>query len=171
MIETNLAWLAGIWDGEGSVGITRQNRAGNTNRVLVPQAQIQMTHEVTVAKTVEILRGLGLNALQHTWHERKAHHKDMWGYNITRTGYVLTMANALLPYAVTKQEHWTLIKEFCELRVARVGLDDQGRLRRGGTPGKWWTPYSDRELEIADRLKGLTRRGKPAGGERAMAPA
>ncbi|MBA9005967.1 LAGLIDADG family homing endonuclease [Thermomonospora cellulosilytica] len=165
MKETELAWLAGIWDGEGSVGVSRYRRPGNVNQVIAPQVQIQMTHEPTVVKTVEILREMGLTATAYTWRERKAHHKDMWGYNISRTGYVLRMATLLLPYAVTKREHWTLIKEFCEIRVGRMGLDDQGRLRKGGKPG-WWVPYSDRELELADQLSRLTRRGKPAPVER-----
>lgn len=161
MTDTQLAWLAGIWDGEGSVGISRYKRPGGATYVLTPQVQIQMTDELTVATTVQVLQGIGLKATRHTWHERKAHHKDMWGYNITRTGYVRQMAIALLPYTVTKRQHWTLIKEFCELRIERVGLDDQGRLRKGGKPG-WWTPYSDRELDVADQLRSLTRRGKPA---------
>ncbi|WP_329368767.1 hypothetical protein OG896_24650 [Streptomyces sp. NBC_00669] len=168
--ETDIAWLAGLWDGEGSVGISRYQRPGNVNAVITPQVQIQMTHERTVAKTVEVLQAIGLTTAKHTWHERKAHHKDIWGYNITRTGYVLAMADALLPYTVTKIENWTLIKEFCELRIARVGLDDQGRLKKGGRQG-WWTPYSDRELELADLLKGLTRRGTAANRLGEVAPA
>ncbi|MEU5417077.1 LAGLIDADG family homing endonuclease [Streptomyces clavifer] len=163
MSNTDIAWLAGIWDGEGSVGVTKQGRRDNVNQVWRVQAQIQMTHEPTVRRTVEILNDLGLTATVYRWLEKKAHHKDAYGYGVTRTGYVLTMAEALLPYAVTKQEHWAATAELCRLRIDRQGLGKDGQLRRGGPEGKWWKPYSERELELIDQLAALSRRGKPAG--------
>lgn len=163
MKQTDIAWLAGLWDGEGSVGVTRLSRKDNVHQVWKIQIQIQMTHEPTIRRTVEIFNELGLSATVHSWMEKKAHHKDAYGYMVSRTGYVLAAAQALLPYAVTKQEHWAAAEELCRLRIERQGLGKDGQLRRGGPEGKWWKPYSDRELELIDRLVTLNRRGRSAG--------
>jgi len=158
MGNTDLAWLAGLWDGEGSVGLHRENR--RQAAVLAPQVQIQMTHEPTIARAAELIRGLGCQAVVYRWLERKPWHQDAYGFSIGRTGYVLLIAEALWPFAVTKREHWALVREFCQLRIERMGLDGQGRLRRGGTPGRWWIPYSERELELADALASTNRNGR-----------
>ena len=162
--DTDKAWMAGIYDGEGSVGINRgRKRGGSTSGeyVLFPQVQLQMTHVPTVERVVTLLRGLGCSATAYHWAEKKAHHKDACGVRVAKTGYVLMMADALLPYAVTKREQWLLVKEFCELRIERVGLLPSGDLKRGGRQG-WWTPYSERELDIAERICDLNRRGSSA---------
>lgn len=171
--EMDKAWMAGIYDGEGSVGINRQKKRGHSTAegfVYFPQVQIQMTHVPTIEHVVDLLKGLDCAAVAYHWAEKKAHHKDACGIRVTKTGYVLAMANALLPYAVTKRQQWLYIKEFAELRIERVGLLPSGDLKRGGRQG-WWTPYSEREVELYELIGALNRRGKSAGvGGAVVAP-
>ncbi|PSK57965.1 hypothetical protein B0E38_01810 [Streptomyces sp. 111WW2] len=161
---THLAWLAGIYDGEGSIGINRQQKRGRTTGadfVIFPQVQIQMTHVPTIERVVELTHALGLRAVAYHWAERKPQHKDACGIRIVKTGYVHTMATALEPYAVTKREQWQIVKEFCQLRIDRVGLLPSGDLKRGGRQG-WWVPYSEREVELYEHIASLNRRGRTA---------
>ncbi|MCZ7478935.1 hypothetical protein [Micromonospora sp. WMMC273] len=169
VLNTELAWLAGLWDGEGSVGINRNHRRGANSEGfnVFPQVQIQMTHFPTIDRVVDLIKSMGCQVVSYHWAEKQAHHKRACGLRITRTGYVLTMATALLPYSVTKVEQWTLVKEFCELRIARQGLGSHGQLKRGGRQG-WWVPYSEREIELYNLIGRCNRRGLPAAVERGM---
>src|SRR5438445_13031106 len=73
---TEIAWLAGLWDGEGSVGVTFQRDTGRL--VLVPQIQISMTHLPTIDRAIEVLGKIGIPALRHTVQEKENHHKDSY---------------------------------------------------------------------------------------------
>jgi hypothetical protein len=156
----HLAWLAGLWDGEGSVGVAVERRRDQA--VYIPQIQISMTDEATIMRAADIIREIGCAAVTYRWDEKKPQHKPAYGFSIRRTGYILRVARELVLHAYTKRALWGLINEFCELRVSRLGLDGEGRLKRGGKPGEWWTPYSPREKELVHALRELNRRGRHA---------
>lgn len=171
-LATELAWLAGLWDGEGSVGINGSGRFSKANNspVIAAQIQLQMTHVLTVMRAVEILKMLSAGrVISYHWAKKKAHQKDACGFTIGKTVQVRDIARALTPFAVTKAEQWALVREFCELRIARQGLSKNGDLIRGGGPG-WWKPYGERELEIYEQVRELNKRGKPTGVAGGMDP-
>lgn len=156
------AWLAGLWDGEGSVGVTFDRTSGRM--ILIPQIQMSHTHLPTVEQAIEVFGKIGVHAIHHTVQEKARHHKDSYHVGFGRTVLVVLAADALLPYAVTKIEQWTLVRELCLLRIERQGVTAKGNLRRGGGPGRL-KPYTAREIEIAEQLRALNYRAKP--GERA----
>lgn len=159
LVPTSAAWLAGLWDGEGSVGAVR-TRANTMKRLtIIPQIQIHMTDRPTMDRVVEMFAAMGFTTTRYRATEKKPHHKDAYHLAVRRTAWVLTAATTLLPYSVTKAPQWRIMRELCELRIDRAGLtdDNNGWLRRGGPPG-WAKQYEARELEIAEELYVLNHR-------------
>lgn len=153
------AWLAGLWDGEGSVGVVRSRATGTL--VYIPQIQLHMTHEPTVAAVVDMLRRLGCTATAYRTNEKKSHHKTSYSFAVRRTAWIQVTAATLLPYAVTKRDHWAAMLALCEARIDRAGLASTGGwLRRGGPPG-WHEPYTTEEERLVTRLCALNERPIP----------
>ncbi len=148
--KVELAWLAGLWDGEGSTG-------WNSNRVAV---QMCMTCEMTIRRAIDICDRLGCTALGYTYQEKKPQHKDAHHMRVNRIADVYKMALALEPYAVTKRKHWQVAMKLCKLRIDKWGIDKDGRLKRGGNAYKTSGGYSPRELKLVAQLCALNKRGK-----------
>jgi hypothetical protein len=55
--ETDLAWLAGLWGGEGYIGI--QRASGHKNTIWYARAQLEMTHVPTVDRAMAIVQDIG----------------------------------------------------------------------------------------------------------------
>jgi intein/homing endonuclease len=105
--ETSLAYLAGLFDGEGYIGIrTRKKQSkkdGPTYQCWDVRAEISMTHEETI-RYIQNLLGFGsFNhrlpikswvGKQPQWRMRFANH-DTW-----------LLAKWLHPYALTKKLEW-----------------------------------------------------------------
>lgn len=150
--DTDIAWLSGLWDGEGSVG---SHRASPTN--VGPKLQMSMTCERTIKRAIELLTALGATALGYTYQERKSHHKDAHYIRVNRVVDILKIAKALQPYSVTKREQWGAVIEQCEIKLGRARVMPDGRLARGGAPA---TPITSREFELHDLLASLNHREK-----------
>lgn len=145
-----IAWLAGLWDGEGSVGAFVR---ASGRPLITPQIQVHMTHEETISRVAEILCNIGAPAKCYRSAEKNGRYRDSFHISVTRTSSILAVANAVIPYAVTKALQWGLVKELCEARIARHGInEDTGWMRRGGAAG-WEKPYTERELELAQALR------------------
>ena len=153
--ETQLAWLAGLIDGEGSVGIT-----SHSDSSLAAVVQVCMTHEPTIRRAIQILRTHGIPTAKYTYQEKKAHHKDAHHFRVVRIADVKRLADLMMPFAVTKLEQWKIVSEFCSIRITERGLNPSGQVRRGGDWRAGTKSYSSRERALAARAKEANKRGK-----------
>lgn len=153
MDKTHLAWLAGFWDGEGSVGLSSN---GNT-RIL--SAQLSHTEIDSIEQILRILKRFKVNSRGYTYQERDpSKHRDAHYVRVSGINNIRHLAILLLPFAITKKRHWGLAIEWANSRIAAAGgVDKSGHLKRGGTAG--WNPYSSRDLEIFSEFYVLNRRG------------
>ena len=150
MVE-RLAWLAGLWDGEGSVGVTISRSTGSA--IHIPCIQINMTHRPTVERAQEILSDLGCSTRLQVIQPRSERHRVAFYVAVRRTAWLHAIGLAVLPFSVTKRQHWLLLVELCAARIARRGLvAPDGSLMRGGIQSDM-TPYGDREIEIVNQLR------------------
>ncbi len=147
----DVAWLAGLMDGEGSVGFVVESRRA---RSISPVVQLSMTCLPTVKRAGQIVDEItGRGTTAYSYRERNDRHKDSH-YLRMRGGVtaILTLGRALVDDSTTKRKHWELVIEFCESRITLCGVDDSGRLRRGGHKK---VPYTQRELDIYKEMVGL----------------
>jgi LAGLIDADG-like domain len=156
--QFELGWLAGLFDGEGSVGIQLNTGA----KSMRPSLQMSMTCERTIRHAGNLCLKAGVRAAGYTYQEKKPEkHRDAVYLRIIRLRDILVLSEALLPYAITKRDHWSLMIDFCRLRLEGTTLNEDGQVVRGGNK-KWWKPYTEREWEIYRELKELNRRGPTA---------
>lgn len=110
MKETDIAYLAGIIDGEGSITINRNTKYTNGRVSLRPKVTVSMTHEPTIAH----IWSIG-NASGNHWIDRRRtgvnHYVAEWRYQDAAR-----ILRELMPYLITKREQAKLMIELCELR-------------------------------------------------------
>lgn len=151
---SRIAWLAGFWDGEGSIGLTRNKST------LVLTCQLSSTCRKTVVEILNILENYNVSGRGYTYQERDPRkHKDAHYVRVTGMSNVLRLADLVFPFAVTKKRHWEIAKEWATGRIRKAGgVDENGRLRKTGTP----VPCDEKELCLFDELYFLNRRGPVA---------
>lgn len=127
--DTDLAWLAGIIDGEGCLTVTK---SGDYLSVLV---KITMTHLPTME---EISKMVGNDVqLEPTGGNRKTAYRVCVG---ARRAAVII--RAVRPYLRTKAEHADILLEFASTLGGRVSNEDKAKRRL-----------------LADKIKKLNVRG------------
>jgi hypothetical protein len=155
--DVELAWLAGLMDGEASIGI-----GGNGNVCNSCSVQLNMTHQPSILRAREVIDAIGCRSCTYTYTEKKSHHRDAHLLTIRRRWDIRLLATEMIRFSVTKHRQWELILEFVSSRLEGTVLDEQKRVIRGGSPGKWWKPFSEREYQLANLIREENRRGKKA---------
>ena len=105
--ETDLAWAAGIIDGEGCITITR---AGGQLRVMVANTDLRMLHKLRELFGGNISR-------KKTY---RAHYKPQWFWQLCAKDAAGAL-NAMLPYLVTKADQAEL-GLLSRRYIGRVGI-------------------------------------------------
>lgn len=110
-----LAWLAGIWDGEGTFSILYQRkRHGDAYiaRVTLSNTDIAMINEI-----LKILDSYNISG--HLWKEepRKKQHKASYHITINKLKNVKKCAELMLPYLVNKKPNAEIIIRFVNSRL------------------------------------------------------
>ena len=115
---TDAAYIAGLFDGEGSVDFKRRKeKRGNVQAVLM---RIEMTDE-TVLNWVHETLGVGTVRKRNRSPSRKAHWKDAWVYSV-RFRDALHVCKILWPYTIVKLHKIEQIIDHYEPDIQ--GLDD-----------------------------------------------
>ena len=110
-----LAWLAGIWDGEGTFSILYQEKRHGDAYI----ARITLSN-TDIAMINEILKILDLyNIKGHLWKEepRKKQHKASYHITINKLKNVKTCAELMLPYLINKKPNAEIIIRFVNSRL------------------------------------------------------
>jgi hypothetical protein len=134
-LEWELAWLAGIMDGEGSFLIS----VNSTHRSVYPRISITNTNIHLMDKVVELVKKLGLKYNLKLRIGRKVTYSNSLQLSIHTAKRVLLFIQTVEPYLVGKKEHASLVKEFCESRISLP----------------YGYPYTERELELRNLLTKL----------------
>lgn len=155
MTDTDIAWLAGIWDGEGYIGLQRGG-SKTKNVIWTPRAQLEMTHTATVDRAEALIRELGCSYGRTEMTERNKRWQDTSRLYVATYWSVSRLGHALLPYAITKQNQWQQIVAYIDGRVERLGgYTERGNVRtRGRYVDRLCTPE---ELVLIERIRSMNR--------------
>ena len=117
------AYVAGLFDGEGSIDFKRRKtKRGNTQSILL---RIEMTDESVVRWVHEVL-GVGTVRKRNRSPSVKPHWKDRWVYS-ARFRDALYVCKILWPYAIVKLHQIEQIIDHYEPRAQELG-DNVGDL-------------------------------------------
>lgn len=145
--DTDIAWLAGIVDGEGCFSVKRPivRKTYKPGRVTSYQVWLVVcnTSETMVLRVSEILRGLGVahQPIRKVWKGKKATRWQYW-LHVARKSDLLRATEALLPYLVAKQDEARIVAWFlrkaCQVRsyspsiLDRAALEAMASIKRNG---------------------------------------
>lgn len=119
--ETDLAWAAGIIDGEGYIGITRDRceNPASTNKSISYRSDVKVTmcHEATIAKLRSIF---AIGCATRTVVPRNPKHSRQFTWQV-RSLQAQAVLVAIRPYLVTKADDADTVLEFCNLPHSRTG--------------------------------------------------
>lgn len=122
--EYEKAWLAGIWDGEGTVSMSKSVRKGLTRKEqyqLAVTISIGNTNKAMMDKVAEILTKAGMAFFVWKYKDKKLPNAKMVTKLKVNQGlhyqHTMDFIDMLLPYAVAKKEQMWLARRFCVLRI------------------------------------------------------
>lgn len=141
--ETDIAWLAGFIDADGSIRLKKGAKNENKNQhSLIPHVTISNVCVLTLNHVVSILNELTANVRSSRKKPTKAAHSTL--HNIDVMGMMQTqpVIEAVLPFLVTKRLEGMLVLKFIERR--------KGRLHRN-------KPYDAEDYLIHEALKYLKK--------------
>lgn len=125
MLDNDLAWLAGIWDGEGSIFIQVQAK-----RQLTPTISMDNTDPAIIAETQRILKEMGLNVHINGPTMKNKSTKGVYRVATSRLDYIKIFTDSLIPFLRgEKKAKAILVNSFVTSRLERgkVNYNDEER--------------------------------------------
>lgn len=131
MKDTDLAWLGGIWDGEGSIALfTHKEKNGSTK--ICPTVSVCNTDIAIINKSRKIIEEMGCSFVFQEYRPKNSRHSTRWDLITRNQRYIILFLSALKPYLFSiKKEKAEILLDYCERRVKKME-----RL-----PNKGSTPY------------------------------
>jgi len=145
MQEVEMAYLAGLIDGEGTITLERSgNRRLNGMMGLSPKVIVTDTDRAIVDATMTIMRRLGVNPYVKVQSPAKRKKACFW-VTVSGLSKCKKVLEAVKPYLVGKLAQAQLVLDFVE--------------SRGNSQAAKGQQYSEAELQILDKLRALNHRG------------
>lgn len=145
MQDTDLAWLAGIWDGEGSIAFfSHKEKTGNTK--LKPMVNVINTDFTIINKVRKLLEELGCNFSFQERHPNNVKHNIAWVLLSSNQKYIIIFLTAIYPYLVSiKKQKAEVLIDYCSRRAAKTER----------FPSKGSTPYDTEDRELYDKFQNI----------------
>ena len=142
--DTDIAWLAGIMDAEGSIGLYKNGNGNYYARVTITNTDIRMFDKIK-----NILEKLHLSVyIKENERQKGRNWKPRWQMVFSGSTKPKKFLNTLMPYLVTKKLEAKLTLEFIESRSIKRYQNREGSL---------WSkaPLTKREQSLVDEVKNL----------------
>lgn len=113
--ETVYAYIAGIVDGEGYIGI-KKGLPSSINKMRSPKYEARISIAMTDREAITLIeRTFGIYCSTRLRSKRNALHKPCYQFDVTNQR-VGTILRSVLPYLRIKREQALTVIAFCELR-------------------------------------------------------
>lgn len=148
-----LAWLAGIWDGEGTFQIYQNGKHFFIGRLTLTNSSPEMIDEIS-----KILDAHDIGA--HLWLEelRTNKHKRCYHLTVNKLSSVKRGTELMLPYLIAKKAHANILLRFVDSRLKYKRIANRNPTT-GKIAGVQAQGYSDEEKSLCAQLQLLNRAG------------
>ena len=143
-LQTDLAWLAGFWDGEGTITIFEVHES-NKKTKLTPSISVVNTNETQMARVIEILDNIGVNMHYHLRKNANKKAKDCYILQTRNMAQIERLLTLIHPYLAGKQHLATLVLHYVRSRM--------------GLPKRTHNGYTADEVELMLEVRRLNSRG------------
>lgn len=141
-----LAWLAGIWDGEGSITIFTHTEK-NGQRKIRPVVCVVNTNLEIIAEVARILDSLGTSFQVFERKNPKDSHKDCVQLTTSNFEYIKVTIQAMLPYLIGKKAQAQLVLRYVNKKLEQFKTNKRPR-------------YDEEDEHLQRQAQKLNRRGK-----------
>lgn len=142
----DVAWLAGTWDGEGSIAV----KQGTGRSSFSPRVSMVNTNPAILNKVCEILdeAGIGYHMSEKGTGGFPGSTKQCWSIVIGTMAGAFKFLSLVGDFLVGKKEQAILLRRFLDSRLRAMGNGDieKGFVRKGGYGNKQ-IAYTPEELE------------------------
>ncbi len=129
--DTECAWLAGIIDGEGSIGLSKIERGNKT--FIAPVITITNTNKPLMDKVCAVYPNGNIYSRQ-----RESNLKICYDWQLSKVNDVSNFLEQIFPFLAAKRDKAEVVLRFCKYRMQKK-------------------PYSDKELQFYNQLKDLDK--------------
>lgn len=145
-VNEQLAWLAGIADGEGCFYLTAtHDRTGR--KVVKYSFSVGNTNKLIILEVKRIFESLFGHEVRYTPIKGRGNRKSSWLIQATSLGDLQTLCNALMPFLIGKRDQALTMLEFIA-----IGHADRH--------GRWSGPdreVYEKRLALVSKMKHLNR--------------
>lgn len=120
--ETNLAWLAGIMEGEGTFSIYHQKRSNTSTDQLRACVSLTNTDASLINKAYEVFKSLGVEMHIHEYKNKKGSTRPVYDMQTAKQTNVKAVCEGLLPYLFgEKKAKAEMLLRFVLKRLEKLG--------------------------------------------------
>lgn len=154
-LNERICWLAGIVDGEGSIGLKRCTlKRGNkvylnyAPMISIANNDLRMMDEIrAIFDKLKIKYSFTKRELS----KRNKKWKDNYAVSITSYQMGINFLEIVLPYLISKKEQSEILIDFCRDRV---------NVNHRGQGGKFIKTYQGNEEDFFQKISALNKKGK-----------
>ncbi len=140
---TDMAWLAGLYDGEGSFHIARNGKSKYQVRITLTNCD-----SILIAHAVGVMNKMGVEPWINSYNPKNPRSRTAYTVVLSSMANAKKLILGLKPYLVGRAGQASLILKFVESRERYNGMD------RGIN-----APYTDEEDHLVDELRTINQRG------------
>lgn len=148
-MEEKLAWLAGIWDGEGSITIFSHIEKDG-RRKLCPTIGVANTDIKIIAEIIKILDKHNIRLHLQARRGYKKEHSDCYSLITRNMTKIKAFLELLLPYLISKKPQAEILLRFVNSRLGKIQ-------KNGKKPYHW--EYTEEEQTMEQQMRILNARG------------
>jgi hypothetical protein len=100
MKETELAWLAGIMEGEGTFAIYHQKTGDGPKGQLRGSISLTNTDPFLINKCFDLFKDMGIELYMHSYDNKKGSTRTVYDLQTSKHTYVKIVCETLLPYLI-----------------------------------------------------------------------
>lgn len=112
LLSKEKAYLAGLIDGEGSIGIYKTNC-----KTFFPKICVAMSHREVIVWCAGVF---GCSLCISERRKERVHHKVIFSTVTSSTRNVHAVLSGILPFLQVKKEHASIVMSFCSRKIKRV---------------------------------------------------
>lgn len=162
--ETDIAWLAGIFDGEGSITVTYNGRTKHPEMNARKTAMtIANSDERIILRSVNILESIGIHpyigCLEPASHQRL----KRWRVAIAKRSDIQKLTELLIPQLTAKKEQAILLNRYVSSRIDREERNGARLTRQPISSDE--TSWGDQIIDFNDPLSGPSQTARKDAGD------
>lgn len=153
-------YVAGLFDGEGSLMITRYLRKGEAKHSYRGYVQLTNSNPVIVSEYIKFLRAHDLPYHVHTDDRSDAGKKICYQVSVTGMDGIKRWLELMMPHLIGKKAEAEILYDYITGRIRRnADFESRRDSKTGCFRDGFRAPYEEAEIKLYERLRSMHHAG------------